>query len=39
MRENFQKYADRLPIARQLVTLKDDVEIEFDPEKCAVRRD
>ena len=35
LKENFQKYADRLPIARKLVTLKDDVEIEFDPEKCA----
>lgn len=35
MKENFQKYADRLPIARKLVTLKDDVDIEFDPEKCA----
>ncbi|HEX4052772.1 MAG TPA: DNA polymerase I [Tepidisphaeraceae bacterium] len=35
MKENFQKYADRLPIARKLVTLKDDVEFEFDPEKCA----
>ncbi len=34
MKENFQKYADRLPIARQLVTLKNDVEFDFDPEKC-----
>jgi DNA polymerase I len=34
MKENFQKYADRLPIARQLVTLKNDVDFEFDPEKC-----
>jgi DNA polymerase-1 len=34
MRENFQKYADRLPVARSLVTLKDDVEIDFDPEAC-----
>jgi len=34
MRENFQKYADRLPVARQLVTLKDDVEFDFDPEVC-----
>jgi DNA polymerase-1 len=33
-RENFEKYADRLPIARQLVTLKDDVEFDFDPEAC-----
>src|SRR5258706_5774602 len=35
MRENFEKYADRLPIARQLVTLRDDVDIEFDPEASA----
>jgi DNA polymerase-1 len=34
MRENFEKYADRLPISRQLVTLKDDVEFEFTPEVC-----
>ena len=34
MRENFEKYSDRLPVARQLVTLKNDVEFEFDPEKC-----
>ncbi|HWE92412.1 MAG TPA: 5'-3' exonuclease H3TH domain-containing protein, partial [Tepidisphaeraceae bacterium] len=34
MRENFEKYADRLITARRLVTLKDDVEIEFDPEAC-----
>jgi DNA polymerase I len=31
MRENFEKFAERIPIARRLVTLKDDVEIEFDP--------
>ncbi len=35
MKENFQKYADRLPIARKLVTLKNDVDVEFDPEQCA----
>ena len=34
MRENFQKYGDRLPIARRLVTLKSDVEFAFDPETC-----
>ncbi|HWE04154.1 MAG TPA: DNA polymerase I [Tepidisphaeraceae bacterium] len=34
MRENFDKYRDRLPMARRLVTLKDDVEIKFDPEAC-----
>lgn len=33
-RENFEKYRDRLPIARQLVTLKDDVDLVFDPEAC-----
>src|SRR6185312_17531137 len=34
MRENFEKYAERLPIARQLVTLKTDVEFDFDPDAC-----
>jgi len=34
MRENFEKFADRLPLSRQLVTLKDDVEFEFDAEVC-----
>jgi DNA polymerase-1 len=34
MRENFEKFADRIPIARRLVTLKDDVETEFDAEAC-----
>ncbi len=34
MRENFEKFASRLTLARTLVTLKDDVEIEFDPEAC-----
>lgn len=34
MKENFEKYADRIPISRQLVTLKTDVEIDFDPETC-----
>jgi DNA polymerase-1 len=34
MKENFTLYAERLPIARQLVTLKGDVEFEFDAEKC-----
>jgi DNA polymerase-1 len=34
MKENFQKFGDRLPLARQLVTLKNDVEFEFDPDKC-----
>jgi DNA polymerase-1 len=34
MRENFEKFGDRLPIARRLVTLKTDVEFDFDPETC-----
>ncbi len=34
LRENVQKHAATLPIARRLVTLKDDVEVDFDPEKC-----
>ncbi|HET6247334.1 MAG TPA: DNA polymerase I [Tepidisphaeraceae bacterium] len=34
MRENFEKHADRLATARKLVTLKDDVEIDFDAEAC-----
>lgn len=35
MRENFDKFRDRLPIARKLVTLKNDVEMDFDPAACA----
>ena len=34
MRENFEKYGDDLAMSRQLVTLKTDVEFEFDPEAC-----
>jgi len=34
LRENFQKYAERLPLARQLVTLRKDVEMEFDAQAC-----
>ncbi len=34
MRENFEKYGDRLPLARRLVTLKNDVEFDFAPETC-----
>jgi len=34
LRKNLQAHADRLPIARQLVTLRDDVPIDFDPESC-----
>ena len=35
MRENFQKFGDQLGMSRQLVTLKRDVEFDFDPELCA----
>jgi DNA polymerase-1 len=35
LRENFQNYSGRLPISRQLVTLKNDIEMEFDIEQCA----
>ena len=34
MRESFENHADRLAMARSLVTLRDDVEIEFDPASC-----
>jgi DNA polymerase I len=34
LRENLEKYADRLPIARKLVTLKDDVDVDFDLSRC-----
>jgi DNA polymerase-1 len=34
MRENFEKHADRLPLARKLVTLRDDLDMEFEPETC-----
>jgi DNA polymerase-1 len=34
MRENFEKYGDRLAMARRLVTLRDDLDMEFDPETC-----
>src|SRR3954468_16005696 len=34
MKENFEKFGDRIPIARKLVTLKTDVDFEFDPEAC-----
>jgi DNA polymerase-1 len=34
LRENVEKFADRLPVSRQLVTLKSDVKIDFDLEKC-----
>src|SRR5688572_2863111 len=34
MRENFQTHGERIPIARRLVTLRDDLDMEFDPELC-----
>ena len=34
MRENFEKFGERLPIARQLVTLKTDVDFDFDVAGC-----
>jgi DNA polymerase-1 len=34
MRENFEKFKDRIPMARRLVTLEKNVPFEFDPEKC-----
>ncbi len=34
LRENAEKFADRMPISRKLVTLKNDVDIEFDPAFC-----
>jgi DNA polymerase-1 len=34
MRDNFEKYAANIPLARSLVTLKRDVPMEFDPEAC-----
>jgi DNA polymerase-1 len=37
MKENFEKFADRIPVARKLVTLKTDVEFDFDPEVCRFR--
>ena len=34
MRENFEKFGDRMSLARKLVTLKNDVEFDFDEEVC-----
>jgi DNA polymerase I len=34
MRENFATHSSRLPISRQLVTLKKDVEFDFDLKAC-----
>ncbi len=37
MRENFEKHKDILPMSRQLVTLKTDVDFEFDPDACCFK--
>ncbi|MGA2583988.1 MAG: DNA polymerase I [Tepidisphaeraceae bacterium] len=37
LRENVEKHAPALALSRQLVTLKDDVEMEFDLELCGKR--
>ncbi|HYE16857.1 MAG TPA: DNA polymerase I, partial [Tepidisphaeraceae bacterium] len=34
IKESFEKNADRIPVARQLVTLKTDVDFDFDAEAC-----
>jgi DNA polymerase-1 len=34
LRENFEKFGTNIAMARRLVTLKNDVEFEFDPEAC-----
>jgi len=34
LRENFEVHGKELGLSRQLVTLKDDVQFEFDPEAC-----
>jgi DNA polymerase-1 len=34
LRENFEKHGKDLPLSRRLVTLRDDVQFEFDPEAC-----
>src|SRR5687768_16143001 len=35
LRENFEKNAHVLPMSRQLVTLRRDVDFKFDTEACA----
>jgi DNA polymerase-1 len=34
IRENFEKFGERIGVSRQLVTLKTDVEMDFDAEAC-----
>jgi len=37
MRENFEKYAERIPVARQLVTLKTNVDFESTRRRASSR--
>jgi DNA polymerase-1 len=37
MRENFKTFGDKLPLSRQLVSLKKDVDFDWSPEQCAFR--
>src|SRR4029450_13887925 len=37
LRENSEKFGDKLPMARQLVTLKNDVKFDFEPAACEFR--
>jgi DNA polymerase-1 len=37
LRENFQKHAGELETSRQLVTLRTDVPLDFDPARCLFR--
>ncbi|MGH7175948.1 MAG: DNA polymerase I, partial [Tepidisphaeraceae bacterium] len=34
LRENFERHGKDIPLSRRLVTLKNDVEFDFDPEAC-----
>jgi DNA polymerase-1 len=34
MRDNFKAYGDKLPMSRELVTLKKDVQFDWSPEQC-----
>lgn len=34
LRENFEKFSDKLSLSRQLVTLRNDVDFEFEPAAC-----
>src|SRR5687768_2107091 len=37
LRENFEKFGNKLPISRQLVTLSTDVKVDFDVGECEFR--